>query len=68
MLVPKKAVVEKGQLTGVYSVNEKGIISYNLIKTGKVYGEYAEVLSGLRNGDRIVVEGIEKAIDGGMVK
>jgi RND family efflux transporter MFP subunit len=68
MLIPKKAVVEKGQLTGVYSVNEKGVISYELIKTGKVYGERIEVLSGLKNGDRIIMEGMEKAIDGGIIK
>ncbi len=68
MLVPKKAVIEKGQLTGVYVVNEKGVISYNLVKTGKNYGELTEVLSGLKNNDRIIVEGIEKAVDGGMVK
>jgi RND family efflux transporter MFP subunit len=68
ILVPKKSVVEKGQLEGVYVVSEKGVISYNLVKTGKTYGELTEVLSGLKNNDRIIVEGVEKAIDGGMVK
>jgi RND family efflux transporter MFP subunit len=68
ILVPGKAVVRKGQLTGVYSVDGKGVIAYSLVRTGKPYGEQVEVLSGLRSGDRIIVEGVEKAVDGGMVK
>ncbi len=68
VLLPKKAVVEKGQLTGVYLVNEKGVISYNLVKTGKIYGEEVEILSGLNKNGKIIVEGLEKAVDGGIVK
>jgi len=68
ILVPRKAVVEKGQLTGVYCVDSKEVISYRLVKTGKPYGEQIEVLSGLKNGDRIIVEGVEKAVDGGILK
>ncbi|OPY78970.1 MAG: Multidrug resistance protein MdtE precursor [Syntrophorhabdus sp. PtaU1.Bin058] len=68
ILVPNKAIVQKGQLRGVYSVNDKGVISYSLIKTGKFYGERTEVLSGLKDDDRIIVEGVEKAVDGGITK
>ena len=68
ILVPAKAVVEKGQLTGVYAVNEKGIVSYRLVRKGKEYSGKAEILSGLKTGDRIITEGIEKAVDGGIVK
>jgi multidrug efflux pump subunit AcrA (membrane-fusion protein) len=68
ILVPKESVIEKGQLVGVYAVDDKGIITYRLIKTGKTYNEKVEVLSGLSDGDRIVVDGVEKAVDGGIVK
>ena len=68
ILVPQESVVEKGQLVGVYAVDDKGIITYRLIKTGKTYNEKVEVLSGLSNGDRIVVDGVEKVVDGGIVK
>jgi RND family efflux transporter MFP subunit len=68
ILVPGPAVVEKGQLTGVYTVDEKGVISYRLIRTGKPYGSQIEVMSGLRAGDTIIVEGVQKAIDGGVVR
>ena len=66
--VPIKAVVEKGQLTGVYAVDNEGIVSYRLIKKGKVSDGKTEILSGLKTGDRIITEGVERAVDGGIVK
>jgi RND family efflux transporter MFP subunit len=68
IIVPKKAISERGQLTGVYAVDEKGIMTYHLVKTGKLYGEKVEVLSGLKSGENIVVGGMENAVDGAMVK
>jgi RND family efflux transporter MFP subunit len=68
ILVPKKAVVEKGQLTGAYIADDKGVLAYRLIKTGKPYDGRVEVLSGLKTGDAVVVDGMEKAVDGGMIK
>jgi RND family efflux transporter MFP subunit len=68
ILVPITAVAEKGQLTGVYTVDKEGIVSYRLVKKGKVSDGKAEIISGLKAGDRIITEGIEKAFDGGIVK
>jgi len=68
LLVPRDAVVEKGQLTGVYTVDEKGVIAYRLIKTGKLYDGRVEVFSGLKAGESIVVSDTDKAIDGGVMK
>lgn len=68
ILVPQKAIVEKGQLVGVYVVDDKGVITYRLIKAGKKYGEQIEVLSGLNGGEKIIVDGVEKAVDGGIIK
>jgi RND family efflux transporter MFP subunit len=67
-LVPRSAVVEKGQLTGVYAVDANGVINYRLIRTGKTFDGRVEALSGLNAGDRIVVGGIEKAVDGGLIR
>jgi RND family efflux transporter MFP subunit len=68
LLIPQEAAVEKGQLTGVYAVDDRGIMMYRLIKLGRLYGEKVEVLSGLKAGDRIAVKGLDKAVDGGLVK
>lgn len=67
LLVPKKAVLEKGQLTGVYTVDKKSVITYRLVRAGKTFGEKVEILSGLNPGDTVIVDGVEKAVDGGLV-
>jgi len=66
LLVPANAVVERGQLTGVFVVDENTVIRYRLVKTGRRYGDRVEILSGLKPMDRAVVEGVEKAVDGGI--
>lgn len=67
IFVPSRAVVARGQLTGVYAVDGQGVMTFRLIRTGKKYGDRIEILSGLASGDTIVVDGIENASDGGRV-
>lgn len=67
LLVPKKAVVEKGQLTGVYTVDKNSVIAYRLVRAGKLHGDRVEILSGLNPGDTVIVDGVEKAVDGGIL-
>jgi RND family efflux transporter MFP subunit len=67
ILIPAKAIVKKGQLTGVYVADEKDVLSYRLIKEGKAYNGLLEVLSGLNKNEKIVVDGIENAVDGGII-
>ncbi|VBB07801.1 rnd efflux pump membrane fusion protein barrel-sandwich domain [Lucifera butyrica] len=68
ILVPAGAIVTKGQLTGVYTVDSQGVISYRIVKTGKEYGKQIEIVAGIQPGDKVVVEGADKAVDGGIVK
>ncbi len=64
--VPKGALVEKGQLTGVYTVDGANIIAYRLVRTGKSHDGNIEVLTGLNPGDKVIISGVEKAVDGGI--
>ncbi len=67
LLVSRDAVVYRGQLTGVYTVDHAGIISYRLVKTGKEYDRGVEVLSGITAKDRIITTGMERVVDGGVI-
>jgi RND family efflux transporter MFP subunit len=67
ILAPRTAIVEKGQLSGVYTVDGQGLVTYRLVRTGKSYAGNVEILSGLKPADRIIVQGVEKAIDGGII-
>ncbi len=66
--VPRRAIFERGQLTGVFIVDSANTIRLRLIKTGKPYGDQLEVLSGLNDGDRVVVEGMERVKEGDRVQ
>ncbi|MGO9144864.1 MAG: efflux RND transporter periplasmic adaptor subunit [Desulfomonilia bacterium] len=68
ILVSESAIVHKGQLTGVYVVDAKGVITYRLIREGTLVDKSIEVLSGLFPNERIITDGIDKAIDGGVIK
>ncbi len=66
--VPLKAILQRGQLVSVFVVDSSQILHLRLIKTGKQYGDQLEVLAGLNDGDRIVVEGIERVKEGDRVE
>jgi len=67
LLVPAVALIERGQLTGVYVVNDKGVVELRLVTAGERYQGQSEILSGLSAGDRIVVRGMEKVVEGSRV-
>jgi RND family efflux transporter MFP subunit len=64
MSVPQSALVEHGELQGVYTLDSQGVAEYRLVKTGKTWGDGVEVLSGLNAGDRVVVTPVEGLRDG----
>jgi RND family efflux transporter MFP subunit len=68
IVLPAASIVDKGQLSGVYAVNDDNIVSYRLVRLGKRYGEGREILSGLREGERVIVAGVEHAADGGLLQ
>ncbi|MCW8795759.1 MAG: hypothetical protein OQK67_01690 [Chlorobium sp.] len=55
LLVPSSALFMRGQLEGVQIVDSESVLSIRWIRSGNVFGESVEVLSGLEAGERIVV-------------
>ena len=66
--IPQKAVLQQGQLSEVFAVDRDNRAHLRLIKTGRAYGDRVEVLSGINEGDRIIIEGVEKVKDGNRVE
>jgi RND family efflux transporter MFP subunit len=69
LVVPCAAVVERGQLRGVYAVDAQGIARLRLVTLGREMGARPpdcrrEVLSGLGEGDRIVAGPAGRELDG----
>lgn len=67
ILAPMASIVKRGELEGVYVVDNEGLITYRLVRTGKTYGEKVEILSGLSGGEKIINKGLEQAVDGGKI-
>lgn len=68
MTVPVQSVLERGQLTFVYVVDPAKIAHMRLIQTGKTYGDRVEVLSGLSEGDQVILEPLPAVKDGAAVE
>jgi RND family efflux transporter MFP subunit len=56
LLVPASALTRAGQLE-IVRVLEEGEARVRHVRTGKTYGDLIEVLSGLREGDRVLPRG-----------
>ncbi len=64
LLVPESAIVRRFDFTGVWVVKPDNTLELRFVKLGEKRGDKVEVLSGLKEGERIVIQGIEKACDG----
>ncbi len=53
--VPTKAIVTQADLPGVYAVDDKDIAHFRMVRTGRRFDDTVEIISGLSEGDRIVV-------------
>ncbi len=68
LLVPGAALVERGQLTGVYVVDGESVARLRLVTAGPRRGDRVEILSGLSSGERIITQGAERVVDGARVE
>ena len=57
LAVPESAVVDTGRRQVVFVEVEKGVYQPRQVKLGRKAGSYYEVLSGLEEGERVVVKG-----------
>jgi len=67
-LIPFSAVRQDSEGSYVYSINDKNKTTLNRITTGLRFTDRIEVLSGLKNGQRIVTKGFLGLKDGKKVR
>jgi RND family efflux transporter MFP subunit len=69
MAIPSSAIVRQGQLTGLFVVTAENTARFRLIRTGRNMGDgMVEVLSGLPDGTRFVVNPSPELVDGASVE
>lgn len=54
IVVPRSAIVERGQLTGLYTLNDDSEVVLRWVRLGDASGDNVEVLSGLSEGESFV--------------
>ena len=62
--VPENVIIRRGQLEGLYVVSNGNTAMLRWIRTGKMFGDRVEILSGLDDGETIVTSSETKLTDG----
>lgn len=68
LTVPLQAVQRTADGASVMAVGADNKVAARTITTGTIQGNVVIVTSGLANGDRVIVEGLQKVKPGGVVK
>jgi RND family efflux transporter MFP subunit len=66
--LPTAAVREKGALAAVWTVDQAQTARLRLVKAGRTLGERVEIVSGLSDGDRVIVGGAWPTAEGARVE
>lgn len=65
LLVPQTAIVDRGQMQGVFLLDQNKVAALQYVTLGKpVQGGQVEVLAGLQDGDRLVAKPGTLELDG----
>jgi RND family efflux transporter MFP subunit len=64
ILVPRSAVVTMSGLSGAYIVSPEGNATFQMVQLGEVHGERIEALTGLKAGDKVIINKQEARIEG----
>jgi RND family efflux transporter MFP subunit len=64
LLASTDSIVQRGQLAGIYVVDDSGLIHWRVLTLGKTNGNQVEILSGLTDGDATVLNPDNRELDG----
>ncbi len=64
ILIPTSAIIERGELRGVYVVSQSNTALLRWLRLGKEFGNKTEVLSGLSVDDKFVLSSESKIVNG----
>lgn len=63
LVMPQRAIIKRGELTGAYLIDDKGVARLRQVRTGEVLADgLIEVLAGLAAGDRVSSEPVKAGI------
>jgi RND family efflux transporter MFP subunit len=67
VMVPEKALVKQGQLTGIYTIGSGNVAILRWLRIGKTFGNQIEVLSGLSAHEQYIISADGKLFNGAKI-
>ena len=67
ILIPQRCIMELQGLHSVYVVNDSNIVSSRQITSGPAIGDYQLVEDGLKAGEKVVIDALQKVKDGMLI-
>lgn len=67
VLIPTEAIINRGQLTGIYTVSQRNTALLRWLRLGRTYGDKVEVLSGLTSDETYIVSAQGKLYNGAKI-
>jgi len=64
LLVPRTAIVERGQLQGIYVLDQNRIAGLRYITLGRPSAQHVEVLAGLQAGEMLIADPDHRELSG----
>lgn len=64
LVVPESALAPSGDAQYVFRVDENGVVKRVMVEIGQRMDAHVEVVSGLTEGDQVIVSGLQKVRDG----
>jgi RND family efflux transporter MFP subunit len=64
LVLPREAILSRGQLQGIYVMGEGNLLQWRVVTLGKTIGDLVEVLSGLSDGEVVVLNPGVQELDG----
>ena len=64
IIVPNSALIERGQLTGVYTLTDNNELVLRWIRTGRTFGDQTEIISGLQQNEAFVLQPNPTLVEG----
>jgi RND family efflux transporter MFP subunit len=68
LLIPRTAIVTRGQLQGIFILDQNKVASLRYVTLGRPFGDNIEALAGLQSGEQLVVKPGEIDLDGKRVE
>ncbi|MBK9108762.1 MAG: efflux RND transporter periplasmic adaptor subunit [Saprospiraceae bacterium] len=68
IIIPKKALIEKGQLYGIYTISDDQKAILRWVRLGKDYGDQIEILSGLKKEESFITEADNRLYNGAPIQ